>query len=60
VLATKGNGGLGCKKAPFTIPFIGNSTAPNVPMPNLQNVIDAAIEQDIAYKGDTLDDLAKV
>ena len=58
-LINEGTAGLGLTAAAINIPFLGHATEPDQPLTNLQTALDAAVEQGIAYRGDTAEALAE-
>jgi len=58
-IAKEGSQAIGMDAKPGTFSFKGQAVKPDVPMPNIEKVLDAAVEQDLAYKGNTLEELAK-
>ncbi len=58
-LAAEGTGALGLTEAAVNIPFLGHATEPQEPLTNIQAVLDAAVEQGIAYRGGTAAELAE-
>lgn len=59
IIKEKGSAGTGMDSKPSTFSFEGQAVQPDVPMPNIEAVLDAAVEQGLAYKGDTLEELAQ-
>lgn len=58
-IAKNGSQAIGMDTKPGTFSFKGQAVKPDVPMPNINKVLDAAVEQDLAFKGNTLEELAK-
>ena len=57
-LAKDGSKAIGMDSKPGTFSFRGQAVKPDVAMPNIENVLNAAVEQGLAYKGNTLEELA--
>lgn len=58
-IAAKGTSAVGQQNDPASFSFQYNSAGKDVPMPNLKAVLDAAVEQNLAYKGNTIEEIAK-
>ena len=58
-IALKGTSAVGQQYDPMAFSFQYLSAGKDVPMTNIQAVLEAATEQDLAYKGATLEELAK-
>lgn len=55
----KGTSSVGQQYDPMAFSFQYQSAGKDVPMSNIQAVLDAAVEQSLAFKGGTLEELAK-
>lgn len=58
-IAAEGTQATGMDSKPSTFSFEGQSVRPDTPMPDIEAVLDAAVEQGLAFKGDTLEELAE-
>ncbi len=58
-LVAEGTAGLGLEAPAVNIPFLGYATDPSAPLTDLQAALDAAVEQGIAYRGETAEELAE-
>ena len=58
-IAKEGTAFTGMVGKPLTFSFKGQAIQADVPMPNIEAVLEAAVEQGLAYKGDTIAELAK-
>ena len=58
-LVAEGTAGLGLEAPAVNIPFLGHATDPSEPLTDLQAALDAAVEQGIAYRGETAEELAE-
>ena len=58
-LAKAGTSALGLTEPAANIPFLGHATDPSEPLENIQAVLDAAIAQKVAFKGETAEELAQ-
>jgi fumarate reductase flavoprotein subunit len=59
IIAVQGSRGTGMDKKPGTFSFEGQAVKPDIPMPNIERVLEAAVEQGLAYRGNTLVELAR-
>jgi len=58
-IAKSGTSAVGQLSDPMAFSFQYQSAGKDVPMTNIQAVLDAALKQDLAYKGNTLEELAQ-
>lgn len=58
-IAEQGTAYTGMVGKPLTFSFKGQAIQADVPMPNIEAVLEAAVEQGLAYKGETIAELAQ-